>query len=114
MAVQKCPRCDSDRVRRGYRPTSLFKKLTFRYNLLCDECNWEFVGFAVPGTVPSKSRKRKTPQSAAQSELTDEKVENRIVNREIENRDVSPAAEVFKEEVKENKSTKRRVKVKKS
>jgi hypothetical protein len=28
--------------------------------LLCDNCNWEFAGFAVPGTVSSKpSKKRK-------------------------------------------------------
>lgn len=59
MATQKCPRCKSKRVRLGYRPTSLFKKLTFRYNLLCDDCNWEFSGFAVPGTVPRKTRKKK-------------------------------------------------------
>jgi hypothetical protein len=33
-----------------------------RYHLLCDNCNWEFVGFAVPGTVsskPTKSSKKK-------------------------------------------------------
>lgn len=59
MATQKCPRCESSRVRRGYRPTSLFKKLTFRYNLLCDSCNWQFVGFAIPGTVPSKTKKKR-------------------------------------------------------
>ena len=29
-----------------------------RYNLLCNSCNWEFVGFAVPGTVPEGNRKR--------------------------------------------------------
>ncbi|HEY8560801.1 MAG TPA: hypothetical protein VIL74_10540 [Pyrinomonadaceae bacterium] len=35
----------------------------FRYNLLCDNCNWEFKGFAVPGTVsakPTKNPKKKT------------------------------------------------------
>lgn len=61
MATQNCPRCSSSRVRRGYRPTSFFSKLIFRYNLLCDNCNWEFKGFAVPGTVstkPSKKRKK--------------------------------------------------------
>jgi len=29
--------------------------------LLCDNCNWEFKGFAIPGTVttkPSKKRKK--------------------------------------------------------
>jgi hypothetical protein len=27
--------------------------------LLCDTCNWQFVGFAVPGTLSSKSTKKK-------------------------------------------------------
>jgi hypothetical protein len=27
--------------------------------LLCDTCNWEFVGFAVPGTLSTKSTKKK-------------------------------------------------------
>ncbi len=60
MISQKCPRCASNRIRRGYRPTSIFLKIFFRYHLLCDNCNWEFTGFAVPGTVTSKpTRKRK-------------------------------------------------------
>jgi hypothetical protein len=33
---------------------SLWSKFLFRYNLLCDNCNWEFTGFAVPGTVSAK------------------------------------------------------------
>lgn len=63
MISQKCPKCLSKRVRRGYRPTPLWSKVLFRYNLLCDNCNWEFVGFAVPGTVsakPTKNPKKKT------------------------------------------------------
>lgn len=48
MITQKCPKCNSGRIRRGYRPTSVFSKLIFRYNLLCDTCNWEFTGFAIP------------------------------------------------------------------
>ena len=62
MSTQNCPRCSSDRVRRGYRPTSFLSKLIFRYNLLCDNCNWEFKGFAIPGTVSVKpTKKRKNP-----------------------------------------------------
>ncbi|CAN5427854.1 hypothetical protein BH10ACI3_BH10ACI3_14120 [soil metagenome] len=66
MISQKCPKCHSDRVRRGYRPTSIFTKIVFRYNLLCDKCNWEFKGFAVPFTVEfgksnNKKRRPKTP-----------------------------------------------------
>jgi hypothetical protein len=63
MISQKCPKCLSSRVRRGYRPTPLWSKILFRYNLLCDNCNWEFKGFAVPGTVsakPTKNPKKKT------------------------------------------------------
>lgn len=58
MISQKCPRCNSDRIRRGYRPTSIFSKIMFRYNLLCDNCNWEFKGFAVPGTVSYKPTRK--------------------------------------------------------
>jgi len=61
MISQRCPKCRSYRVRRGYRPTPLLFKLFFRYNLLCDSCNWEFNGFAVPGTVEmSKGRRSKS------------------------------------------------------
>lgn len=62
MISQKCPKCSSNRVRRGYRQTPLWSKILFRYNLLCDACNWEFQGFAVPGTVtnkPTRKDKRK-------------------------------------------------------
>lgn len=59
MISQRCPRCNSTRIRRGYRPTPIWSKILFRYSLLCDGCNWEFKGFAVPGTVSTKSNKRK-------------------------------------------------------
>lgn len=56
---QRCPKCRSDRIRRGYRSTPLWSKILFRYNLLCDNCNLEFKGFAVPGTVTYNSRKKR-------------------------------------------------------
>lgn len=59
MISQRCPRCGSSRIRRGYRPTPIWSKILFRFNLLCDGCNWEFKGFAVPGTVSSKPNRRK-------------------------------------------------------
>lgn len=59
MISQRCPRCGSSRIRRGYRPTPVWSKILFRFNLLCDGCNWEFRGFAVPGTVSSKPNRRK-------------------------------------------------------
>lgn len=63
MISQRCPKCNSSRVRAGYRPTPLWSKLLFRYNLLCNNCNWEFRGFAVPGTVTAKSQKSKRKQT---------------------------------------------------
>lgn len=69
MATQKCPKCKSDRVRLGYRPTSTFLKLIFRYNLLCDACNWEFTGFAIPGTVPKKTKKKRTNENDNQKNV---------------------------------------------
>ena len=54
MISQRCPKCGSSRVRHGYTPTPIWAKFLFRYNLLCDACNWEFKGFAVPGTVSTK------------------------------------------------------------
>lgn len=63
MISQRCPKCSSKRVRRGYRRTPLLMKILFRYHLLCDNCNWEFTGFAVPGTVTSKPKRKKKKQS---------------------------------------------------
>ena len=78
MISQRCPKCHSNRVRRGYRPTPLWSKFLFRYNLLCDNCNWEFTGFAVPGTVsakPTKSPKKKhtsrLPENSDNENLTE-------------------------------------------
>jgi hypothetical protein len=59
MLTPRCPNCKSKRIRHGYRPTSLWRKLLFRYNLLCDNCNWEFAGFAIPGTVSARTERRK-------------------------------------------------------
>ena len=56
--VTKCPVCKSSRIRRGYRSTPFWSKVIFLFNLLCDNCNWEFAGFALPWTIPSKTTKR--------------------------------------------------------
>ncbi len=68
MISQTCPRCHSKRIRRGYRPTPLWSKILFRYNLLCDGCNWEFKGFAVPGTVSAKPTKRRKTDEMVEEE----------------------------------------------
>ena len=66
MVSQRCPRCASGRVRRGYRPTPVWSKILFRYYLLCDNCNWEFKGFAIPGTVSTKPTKRQKKTNSAE------------------------------------------------
>jgi hypothetical protein len=71
MISQKCPKCHSRRIRRGYRPTPFLLKCLFRFNLLCDTCNWEFVGFAVPGTLSTKSKKKKKVNPPAASNEAD-------------------------------------------
>lgn len=63
MISQRCPRCNSGRIRRGYKPTPFLLKLLFRYNLLCDNCNWEFKGFAVPGTTSKPYNHHRRPNS---------------------------------------------------
>jgi hypothetical protein len=46
-------------VRRGYTDTPLVLRLIGVYNLLCDNCNLLFRGFAVPGTVPQRGAHRR-------------------------------------------------------
>lgn len=76
MVAQNCPRCSSSRVRRGYRPTPIWAKVLFRYNLLCDSCNWEFRGFAIPGTVSTKPpKKRKKGKDDNPKDKTDKNFE---------------------------------------
>jgi hypothetical protein len=80
MLSQKCPKCRSSRIRRGYRPTSIFKKLFFRFNLLCDNCNWEFVGFALPGFKSPKQTRSSTQKKEYGKNVvsqTNERVENK-------------------------------------
>lgn len=89
MVSQRCPRCVSDRVRRGYRPTPIWSKVLFRYNLLCDNCNWEFTGFAIPGTVSTKPTKRpKKAVSAEQNERIEKKTET-IENTETDTPEIN-------------------------
>ena len=57
MISQKCPKCRSSRIRKGYKPTPLLFRLVGIHYLLCNHCNLLFTGFAVPGTVGHSSRK---------------------------------------------------------
>lgn len=79
MISQRCPKCQSNRIRRGYRPTPFWSKILCRYRLLCDNCNWEFIGFAVPGTVGIKSPK-KSKKTDKLSETLAESVEKNEQN----------------------------------
>lgn len=100
--TQNCPRCGSARIKRGYRPTKWWSAIVGRYYLLCDSCNWEFIGFALPGTVKGTSRKRvKTSAENGKcspvqhSDETGEVVENQDLSKTIvstENVDFETAA----------------------
>ena len=59
MIAQRCPKCKSSRVRRGYTDTPLLLRMIGVYNLLCDNCNLLFRGFALPGTVPARGTHRR-------------------------------------------------------
>jgi hypothetical protein len=57
MISQKCPKCRSSRIRKGYKPTPLLLRLVGIHYLLCNHCNLLFTGFAVPGTVGRPNKK---------------------------------------------------------
>lgn len=90
MASQNCPKCFSSRVRRGYRPTPFWSKILFRYNLLCDNCNWEFRGWAIPGTVSAKPTKKpkKNPANKPVDEPVDTDSDKAITNLKTEPADL--------------------------
>ncbi len=81
MISQRCPRCGSKRIKRGYRATPFFAKLFFYFNLLCDNCNWEFRGFAIPFLGKKKSKKyaRRKESDPAFSSV---KSEQEIIDKE--------------------------------
>lgn len=68
MISQRCPKCKSSRIRRGYKPTPFLLRMFGIYNLLCNHCNLLFTGFAVPGTVPKHSRRKRGHVSGASEE----------------------------------------------
>jgi hypothetical protein len=68
MISQRCPKCKSSRIRRGYKPTPVLLRMFGIYNLLCNHCNLLFTGFAVPGTVPKHSRRKREQVSRASEE----------------------------------------------
>jgi hypothetical protein len=85
MISQRCPKCASQKVRRGYHRTPFLMKIIFRYYLLCDNCNWEFTGFAVPGTVSTKPKrsKKKAGKSVTVGDSSDDEGEAVEVREDI-------------------------------
>jgi ribosomal protein L37AE/L43A len=109
MVSQRCPRCASGRVRRGYRPTPIWSKVLFRYNLLCDNCNWEFTGFAIPGTVSTKPTKK--PKKTTSHEHN-QQIEKNDVNGESTDAENEEAANADGDASTDAKAKKKRVKIK--
>lgn len=113
MATQRCPKCKSNRVRQGYRPTSALLKLVFRYHLLCDECNWEFTGFAIPGTVTKKTKKKKTNNVllAKESNFNNTKVQTDLISEILLERPTIENAPESEEKIEDKPKRKRTKKV---
>ena len=65
MIAQRCPKCGSTRLRRGYTDTPLLLRAIGVYKLLCENCNLLFRGFALPGTVPARGSHRRRRKSQA-------------------------------------------------
>src|SRR5437868_2949389 len=97
MISQKCPVCHSKRIRRGYRPTPFWSKLLLRYNLLCDNCNWEFIGFAAPGFI--------SPQTKSSKQRKDQENVNIVKN------EMQKSGEVPSKSGKSRTRTKKKVRI---
>jgi hypothetical protein len=59
MFTQKCPKCGSAQIRKGYKRTPLPMRLVGIYHLLCDHCNLLFTGFAFPGSFRRRKKHRR-------------------------------------------------------
>jgi len=66
MISQKCPKCRSSRIRKGYKPTPLILRIVGIHYLLCNHCNLLFTGFAVPGTVNRPGNRGRRENNTAQ------------------------------------------------
>ncbi len=77
MISQKCPKCRSSSIRKGYKPTPWLLRMVGIRHLLCNHCNLLFTGFVVPGTAAKSSRRTRAQRrsDAAQAgELSRAKV----------------------------------------
>lgn len=66
MISQRCPKCRSSRIRKGYKPTPLILRVVGIHHLLCNHCNLLFTGFVVPGTMNRASNRGRTKARAPQ------------------------------------------------
>ena len=57
MISQRCPKCHSSSIRKGYKHTPWILRLVGIRHLLCNHCNLLFTGFVVPGTVVKSNRR---------------------------------------------------------
>ncbi len=55
----RCPKCRSNRVRKGYENPAFILRMVGMHGLLCENCNLSYIGFAIPGTVPLHARGKK-------------------------------------------------------
>lgn len=58
MATLKCPQCTSTRVQRNFGDAPLLLRALGINDLLCNNCDAEFRGFAPPGTIRRSRRHR--------------------------------------------------------
>ena len=123
MIFSKCPRCDSERIRRGYRRAPIWWRLFGRYHLLCNACNWEFVGWAIPGTVDATATRRRKKRAAEKQRQaseplaeskefveTPEEAETKVAETNLE---ISDEAETNLETSENDSENRNRIKVKK-
>jgi hypothetical protein len=71
---QKCPKCHSSRIRKGYRPTPFMLRLVGLRHLLCNDCNLLFTGFSI-GAIGSGRKIRpqnRSPEKNSPRDLPNE------------------------------------------
>jgi hypothetical protein len=68
MFTSSCPRCGSQRIQRGFYDPPLYLRLAGVFDLLCNNCNFEFRGRSLPGLHsrrPSDKKEVSTNQRRA-------------------------------------------------
>lgn len=71
---QKCPKCHSSRIRKGYKPTPFPLRLVGLRHLLCNDCNLLFTGFSI-GAIGSGRKirpKNRATEKGSSSDFPEE------------------------------------------